>query len=371
MVMVRNRAAAVRSLAASRPAPGICAPSSTRCGHRRRDPCVRRLPGRAAAGRLARIRSRRGWLRATGSASGSTCQSASPVMPSGSRLVARIRSRRHSPSTRSANAAADSITCSQLSRISSASRSRIAAMSPSTGSALGVAPSRASRSPSAASVAWTTSPSAPMAASSTSQTPLAGRRAACARSPWPAWSYPSRPARSGWSADAPRSARGPRPHRPPGRRSSSARPARWSSCSPLAAPARPAAARRARRTTPARGRRPAWSARVSLVRSYASSASVSRPAAARARISAATSRSRIRMGGHQIGQLRDQLGAMTETYLRIEPILQRGQSQPFEPGDRSVQRFALFQADILPWPHHATRRGLRATAVPAVNPLRR
>ena len=92
-------------------------------------------------------------------------------MPSGSLLVARIRSRRHSPSTRSANAAAGSITCSQLSRISSASRSRIAAMSRSVGSAFGVSPSRASRRPSPASVACATSPSAPMAASSTSQAP--------------------------------------------------------------------------------------------------------------------------------------------------------------------------------------------------------
>ncbi|MHA5051015.1 hypothetical protein [Streptomyces sp. SD15] len=65
-------------------------------------------------------------------AGGSACHSASPVMPSGSRLVARIRSRRHSPSTRWANTAADSTTCSQLSRISSASRSRIAAARPMT-----------------------------------------------------------------------------------------------------------------------------------------------------------------------------------------------------------------------------------------------
>ncbi len=53
-----------------------------------------------------------------------------------------------------------------------------------------------------------------------------------------------------------------------------------------------------------------------------------------------------RMGGHQIGQLRDQLARLAETYLGIEPILQRGQSQPFEPGDRGVQRFAVLVADI-------------------------
>ena len=53
-----------------------------------------------------------------------------------------------------------------------------------------------------------------------------------------------------------------------------------------------------------------------------------------------------RMGGDQIGQLRDQVGTMAETYLGIEPILQRGQAQPFEPGDRGVQRFAVLVADI-------------------------
>ena len=52
------------------------------------------------------------------------------------------------------------------------------------------------------------------------------------------------------------------------------------------------------------------------------------------------------MGGHQIGQLRDQLARLAETYLGIEPILQRGQAQPFEPRDRGVQRFAVLQADI-------------------------
>ena len=54
----------------------------------------------------------------------------------------------------------------------------------------------------------------------------------------------------------------------------------------------------------------------------------------------------LRMGGHQIGQLRDQLGTVAETHLGLEPILQRGQAQPFEPGARGVQRFAIFQAHI-------------------------
>ena len=106
-----------------------------------------------------------------GSASGSTGHSASPVMPRGSRLVARIRSRRHSPSTRCANTAAASITCSQLSRISRVSRSRTAATNRSTDSAFEVSPSRVSRRPSADSAACATSPSAPIAASSTSQAP--------------------------------------------------------------------------------------------------------------------------------------------------------------------------------------------------------
>ena len=133
---------------------------------------LRTAPARSRSSWTAgRTRSRQGRRPPPAAASGSTSHSASPVMPSGSLLVARIRSRRHSPSTRSANFAADSITCSQLSRISSASRSRIAAISRSVGSAFGAPPSRASRSPSPASVACATSPSAPMAASSTSQAP--------------------------------------------------------------------------------------------------------------------------------------------------------------------------------------------------------
>ena len=48
-----------RSPAASRPAPGRCAPSSPGCARRPRDPCAPRPPGPAATGRLARTRSRR------------------------------------------------------------------------------------------------------------------------------------------------------------------------------------------------------------------------------------------------------------------------------------------------------------------------
>ncbi len=49
-------------------------------------------PGLAATGRLGRTRSHRGWRPHSGRASGSTRHSASPVMPSSSLLVARIRS---------------------------------------------------------------------------------------------------------------------------------------------------------------------------------------------------------------------------------------------------------------------------------------
>jgi hypothetical protein len=53
------------------------------------------------------------------------------------------------------------------------------------------------------------------------------------------------------------------------------------------------------------------------------------------------------MRGHQVGQFGDQLAAVAEADLRIEPILQRGQAQPLEPGDRRVERRALLQVDAL------------------------
>ena len=37
---------------------------------------------------------------------------------------------------------------------------------------------------------------------------------------------------------------------------------------------------------------------------------------------------------------------MAESYLDVEPVLERGQAQPFEPGGRGVQRFAVLVADI-------------------------
>ena len=60
-------------------------------GRRRRDPCAPRRPGPAATGRLGGLHP--GLASPSGTASGSTSHSASPVMPSGSLLVARIRSR--------------------------------------------------------------------------------------------------------------------------------------------------------------------------------------------------------------------------------------------------------------------------------------
>ncbi len=237
------------------------------------------------------MRSRQGSA-SVGTASGSTSHSASPVMPSGSLLVARIRSRRHSPSTRSANFAAASITCSQLSRISSASRSRIAAMSPSTGSALGAAPSRASRSPSPASAAWVTSPSVPLAASSTNQTPsgrspISVRAVSVANLVLP---EPPGPIRVVSRCSAMSSRTAATSASLPTKLVSSARKLvfRFSSRRPNS----PRSSATCNADSSGEGSTPSASARASLVRSYTSSASVSRPVATRARISAATSRSR-------------------------------------------------------------------------------
>ena len=228
----------------------------------------------------------------SGKASGSTSHSASPVMPSGSLLVARIRSRRHSPSTRWANAAADSITCSQLSRISSASRSRIAAMSRSVGSAFGAPPSSASRRPSAASVDCATSPSAPMAASSTSQAP-SGRSPSSVRAVSVAslvFPEPPGPIRVVSRCSAMSSRTAATSASLPTKLVSSARRLvfRFSSRRPNS----PRSSATCNADSSGEGSTPSASARASLVRWYTSSASVSRPAATRARISAATSRSR-------------------------------------------------------------------------------
>ena len=75
---------------------------------------------------------------AGGTGSGATTYRLSPPIRSGSRLVARTRTPGQSASSRAVRMAADSITCSQLSRISSASRSARAAQSRSSGSAAAV-----------------------------------------------------------------------------------------------------------------------------------------------------------------------------------------------------------------------------------------
>ena len=108
---------------------------------------------------------------------------------------------------------------------------------------------------------------------------------------------------------------------------------------------RPAVRPRARPTSPrssatcsadnsGEGSTPRVSASASRARWYTVSASVPRPAAASARISATTSRSRTGCAGDQFGQLGDQLRATTEADLGFVAILDRGQAQPLEPGDQ-------------------------------------
>ena len=292
MDMVRSRAAA------SSIASGI--PSSAR---QTRAIVASVLASTARSLRTALARSRSSWTAGedsispgpaspSGRASGSTAHSASPVMPSGSLLVARMRSRWHSPSTRCANTAADSITCSQLSRISSASRSRIAAMSRSVGSAFGASPSRASRRPSALSVDCATSPSAPMAARSTSQAP-SGRSPSSVRAvsvaslvfpepPGPIRVVSRRVAMSSRTAATSASL--------PTKAVSSARRLVFRVSSRR--PSSPRSSATCNAASSGEGSTPSASARASRARWYTSSASLSRPAATRARISAAASRSR-------------------------------------------------------------------------------
>jgi hypothetical protein len=54
-----------------------------------------------------------------------------------------------------------------------------------------------------------------------------------------------------------------------------------------------------------------------------------------------------RMRGRRVGQFRDYLHALAETDLRFEPIFHRRQAQPVEPGHRRLERFTVFQRDIL------------------------
>ena len=171
-------------------------------------------------------------------------------------------------------------------------------MSRSVGSAFGVPLSRASRRPSAASADCATSPSAPIAASSTSQAP-SGRSPSSVRAvsvaslvfpepPGPITVVSRCPAMSSRTAATSASL--------PTKLVSSARKLvlRPSSCQRRARrPNSPRSSATCNADSSGEGSTPSASARASLVRWYTSSASVSRPAATRARISAATSRSRI------------------------------------------------------------------------------
>ncbi len=139
-------------------------------------------PGRTAAARSARSRTdpysraSAGGTPSGGSGSDGTGFRVSPVTPSGSRLVARMRTPGASASTRPASRATAPIRCSQLS--STRTSRRVASMSASrssggtttrTGSAS--ATQTASGAPIAASTAWGTSSASPTGASGTNQTP--------------------------------------------------------------------------------------------------------------------------------------------------------------------------------------------------------
>ncbi len=65
-----------------------------------------------------------------------------------------------------------------------------------------------------------------------------------------------------------------------------------------------------------------------------------------------------RMRSHHVGQLRDQLRAVAEADLRVEPVLHGGQAQPFEPGDRRVERRTVLQTDVLHGRAAPQREGL-------------
>ena len=178
-------------------------------------------------------------------------------------------------------------------------------MSRSVGSAFGAPPSRASRRPSASSVDCATSPAAspspltaPMAASSTSQAP-SGRSPSSVRAVSVAslvFPEPPGPITVVSRCSAMRSRTAATSASLPTKLVSSARrlvfrPSSSQRCSRR--PSSPRSSATCNADSSGEGLTPSASARASLVRWYTSSASVSRPAAARARISAATSRSRI------------------------------------------------------------------------------
>ncbi len=221
-------------------------------------------------------------------------------------------------------------------------------MSRSAGSAFGASPSRASRRPSPASAACATSPSAPMAASSTSQAPsgrLAEQRA-CGFRGQPGLSRAARPDQGGEpmlgdeladrgdiSVLADEAGQlGPQVGLPV--------------LLPLAQLA-PQQRDVQRRTAPARGRRPARRPGLLWCAGTRSSASVSRPAATRARISAATSRSRTGCAATK------SVSSVTSSapWPRLVSASNRSsravRRSRFQPGDRRVKRCAFRQADVL------------------------
>ena len=53
------------------------------------------------------------------------------------------------------------------------------------------------------------------------------------------------------------------------------------------------------------------------------------------------------MRGCQVGQFGDQLRAVADAQLRLEPIFDGGQAQSLQPGDRRVKGRAFLQADVL------------------------
>ena len=101
---------------------------------------VRRRPGRRTGAPPDRPSASTASASGGGSASGGSGHSASPVMPSASRLVASTRSPGQAPSRRWASRAASSTTCSQLSRMSRIRRSCRAATSRPRG--VGLVPRR-------------------------------------------------------------------------------------------------------------------------------------------------------------------------------------------------------------------------------------
>jgi hypothetical protein len=113
-----------------------------------------------------------------GTGSGGTGHRVSPSMRRGCLLVARIRSRGQAARTWPASAAAASMTCSQLSRISTSSRSASASARRSSGSRPGPAARRAmtgSRTPSASSTADGTSAGSVTRASGTNHAAASSR----------------------------------------------------------------------------------------------------------------------------------------------------------------------------------------------------